>query len=362
MLANQLDARYPKTLTLMDGTETALRPLSRDDEARLLRFFMRVPEADRYFLKEDVTDPALIRRWTSDMDLDRVIPIVAVLGDEIIADATLHRSLNLARSRVGEYRLVVDPAYRGLGLAGRLAEEMLDMAADLGLRKVAYEAVDPQEEIAIKATKRIGFEHVATLRGRVVDLWGREQDLVILERAIGASDTKSYSNSGRADTATDELSLPAIWSAVASDVEPGPRADGSYHSDHVGQSLDASSPAEDNAKPVGGTITTLTNSHEEPCQGTLIVQLDSGGNGQATMQLLNEIGVHQELRLLEMVGGLRDACLLLRLTVPVRVLALFSAMTGVSAVRRLPDPTVGGNEHVIQVVLAGSSEPVEATV
>ena len=346
----------------MEGTETVLRPLSVDDEARLLRFFMRVPEGDRYFLKEDVTDPALIHRWTSEVDSNRVISIVAILGDEIIADATLHRSRNLARSRVGEYRLVVDPAYRGLGLAGRLAEEMLDIAADLGLRKVAYEAVDPQEETAIEATKRMGFEHVATLKGRVVDLWGREQDLVILERVIGVSDTKSYLSSGRqAETTSDELSLPAIWSAVTSDVELQPSADGSCESDCVGQPLDTSSPAERNATPVVGAPPTLTDSHEEPCQGDLVVQLVTGANAQATMRLLNEIGVHQELRLLEMAGGLRDACLLLRLRMPVRVLALFSAMTGVSDVHRLPDPTVGGNEHVIQVVLAASSEPVKAT-
>ena len=363
MLASQLDAEYPKAITLMDGTKTALRPLSSDDEARLLRFFMRVPEADRYFLKEDVTDPALIHRWASHIDLDRVIAIVAILGDEIIADATLHRSRDLARSRVGEYRLVVDPAYRGLGLAGRLAEEMLDMAADIGLRKVVYEAVDPQEEIAIKATKRIGFEHVATLKGRVVDLWGREQDLVILERAIGASDTKSYSSAGRqTETTADELSLPAIWSAVTSDVEPDPNANGSYDSDGVGHPLDISSAAEDDATPAGGATKKLTDGHEEPCQGSLIVRLDSGGDGQATMRLLNEIGVHQELRLLEMVGGLRDACVLLKLRAPVRVLVLFSAMTGVSDVRRLPDPTVGGDDHVIQVVLRSSGEPVKVTV
>ena len=142
MLASQLDAEYPKAITLMDGTKTALRPLSSDDEARLLRFFMRVPEADRYFLKEDVTDPALIHRWASHIDLDRVIAIVAILGDEIIADATLHRSRDLARSRVGEYRLVVDPAYRGLGLAGRnfgktslreVKKKLSEMSLQLGL-------------------------------------------------------------------------------------------------------------------------------------------------------------------------------------------------------------------------------------
>ena len=209
----------------------------------------------------------------------------------------------------------------------------------------------------------MGFEHVATLKGRVVDLWGREQDLVILERAIGVSDTKSYLSSGRqAEPTTDELSLPAIWSTVTSNIEPQPSADECCESERVVQPVDTSSPAEENATPVGRAPTTLTDSDEEPCQGDLVVQLDSGGNAQATMRLLNEIGVRQELRLLEMASGLRDACLLLRLRVPVRVLALFSAMTGVRDVHRLPDPTVSGDEHVIQVVLATSNEPVKATV
>ena len=69
---------YPKTIALRDGTEVELRTLEEGDNTRLLHFFQRVPEADRYYLKEDVSAPAVIRDWTANIDFERVIPIVAV--------------------------------------------------------------------------------------------------------------------------------------------------------------------------------------------------------------------------------------------------------------------------------------------
>ena len=53
------------------------------------------------------------------MDLSKVIPIVAVVGVAIVADATLHLNRTPARQHLGEFRVVVDPAYREVGLGGR---------------------------------------------------------------------------------------------------------------------------------------------------------------------------------------------------------------------------------------------------
>ena len=168
---------YPKTVTLRYGTKVDLRPLEKDDQIPLLRFFRRVPEADRY-LKENVTDPEVIRDWTTEIDFDRVIPIVAVLGDEIVADASLPQSRSPARCHVGELRIVVDPAYRGRGLAKKMLAELLDIAARLGLDKTIFEAVEKQQEAAIIAAKKMGFTEGTTLEGRIRDLWGEYQDLV----------------------------------------------------------------------------------------------------------------------------------------------------------------------------------------
>jgi L-amino acid N-acyltransferase YncA len=110
-----------------------------------------------------------------------VVPIVAVAGDEIIADGTLHRSRTPARRHIGELRVVVDPEYRELGLGRRLIRELLDVAAELGLHQATFELVAQRETPAILAAESVGFQVAATLKGRIKDMWGNYQDLVLLE-------------------------------------------------------------------------------------------------------------------------------------------------------------------------------------
>jgi len=172
---------YPKVIMLRDGTAVDVRPLQEDDKGRLLRFFERIPESERYYLKENVTSPEVILNWTSNVDFDRVVPMVAVAGDEIIADATLHRSRTPARHHIGELRVVVDPEFRELGLGRRLIRELLDIAAALGLHKATFELVAQRETPAILAAESVGFQVAATLKDRIKDMWGNYQDLVLME-------------------------------------------------------------------------------------------------------------------------------------------------------------------------------------
>ncbi len=175
---------YPKTIMLRDGTRVELRPLAEGDKIRLLRFFERVPEADRFYLKENVTAPEVIQSWTTKIDFDRVIPIVAVVDDQIVGDATLHRSRAPAQHHTGEIRVVVEPEYREKGLGRRLIRELLDIAVELGLYKASFELVAQREKAAIVAAESVGFQEVARLEGWVRDIWGNYQDLVVMELAL----------------------------------------------------------------------------------------------------------------------------------------------------------------------------------
>lgn len=175
---------YPKTIMLRDGTRVELRPLEEEDKLRLLRFFERVPEADRHFLKENVTAPDVVHSWVTRIDFERVIPIVAVVDDQIVGDATLHRSRAQARRHMGEIRVVVEPEYREKGLGRRLIRELLDIAVELGLYKASFELVAQREKAAIMAAESVGFQEVARLEGWVRDIWGNYQDLVVMELAL----------------------------------------------------------------------------------------------------------------------------------------------------------------------------------
>lgn len=173
--------RYPVQVTLEDGSSLVLRPFQKDDKVRLAKFFQRISEEDRFYLKENVTAPETVLGWVEHLDWERVIPIVADVGGEIVADATLHRSQTPARRHIAELRIVVDPELRGKGLGSRLIQELIDLAKALELDKVFFELVDRRELGAIHAAVRAGFDEVAVLKGRVKDMYGSLQDLVVLE-------------------------------------------------------------------------------------------------------------------------------------------------------------------------------------
>jgi GNAT superfamily N-acetyltransferase len=180
---------YPKSFTLNDGAEIELRPLNSNDHLGLLNLFQRVPEEDLYYLKDTVTDPEVIRDWTHNINLEKVISIVGLAGDTVVTDATLHRSRVFARKHIGEVRIEVDPEYRGEGLARRLIRELLDIAAELDLYRVSIELVPEREDAALEVVEGMGFKQVATLPGRIRDYFGSYKELAILEVSLSDRST-----------------------------------------------------------------------------------------------------------------------------------------------------------------------------
>lgn len=161
--------------------QLAVRPLEVGDAQGLLEFFNRVPEEDRHFLKEDVTSPEVINGWVRHMDFNTVLPLVAVVDDEIVADATLHWHRSKSLKHKGEIRIVVDPRYRGQGLGTLMARHVIDAAYQSGLESVVFELVEGKEDDAIGVAERLGFHRIATLPEFVKDMEGKKHDQVVME-------------------------------------------------------------------------------------------------------------------------------------------------------------------------------------
>jgi GNAT superfamily N-acetyltransferase len=178
--APQLDlSRYPIPVTLDDGALVTVRPLQATDEQALLAFFQGVSPDDRYYLREDVTDPTVVRHWVEHMDYERVLPLVAIRGERIIADATLHRRGFGARRRLAEFRVVVDPEFRRRGLSELLLGEMIDLASGTDITRIEVEIVSGKQAIAGDIVERFGFQEGAVLQGHLRDAAGQPCDLVI---------------------------------------------------------------------------------------------------------------------------------------------------------------------------------------
>ncbi len=174
---------YPKKVALRSGQEVTLRLMTPQDESALLEFFRSLPEEDRMFLKEDVTDPSVIHRWAQTLDYERVIPILAIIGERVIADATLHRQSFGWSQHVGEIRVVTSKEFRRQGLGILLAKEIFFLALSLKVEKVVAEMMDTQSA-AIQVFKAIGFEKEAVLKNHVKDLQGKRHNLLIMSQDV----------------------------------------------------------------------------------------------------------------------------------------------------------------------------------
>jgi RimJ/RimL family protein N-acetyltransferase len=178
-----MNREYPKEVKLKDGSAITLKPFERKDKEELVTFFQRLPESDRLFLKEDVTDPSVIERWTADLNYERVYPLLAFKGNDIVADATLHKNLGGWMKHVGTIRTVVARDFQRRGLGSILANELFLHALKSGLEKVVAEVMDTQSG-ARRVFEKLGFKLEATFRGHVRDQIGMRHDLLVLSKDL----------------------------------------------------------------------------------------------------------------------------------------------------------------------------------
>jgi ribosomal protein S18 acetylase RimI-like enzyme len=161
---------------------TALRPEHQD---ALLQFFRDLPEGDRTFIKEDVTDPATVRSFTSGED--RAQRWVTTDGDSPGARITGYVAvLRLPgwSDHVGEVRLVVAPSARGTGMGRELARHALVEAVRAGMTKLVVEVVAEQGG-ALALFTALGFSGEALLRDQIRDRDGQLRDLMVLAHHVG---------------------------------------------------------------------------------------------------------------------------------------------------------------------------------
>ncbi len=181
-MSDVLKSRFPRVLTVK-GRAFTLRPLLAGDEKELLEYFRRLPVDERQMLKDDVTNPKVIKGWCQKINFESVLPILAFEGNRLVANVTLHRTRGGWSGHVAKIRLTSDPGVRGIGLAAALTREVLDTAHDLGVAIVDAEVMTEQKK-ALKLLERLDFVAVATLPHHVVDLNHRPHDLVVLSRTL----------------------------------------------------------------------------------------------------------------------------------------------------------------------------------
>ncbi len=170
--------RYRQVRALPDGRRLLLRPLASDDKQGLLDLFARASREDLEHFRSDAGDPAVVARWVDELNLRRVFPLVAVVDDIVVGDATLHMGEHYHRHRAW-VRIFLDCEYRRLGVGTHMLHCLEDIARRLGLQQLYAETLMNQPRV-VKAFEALGYEHEATLRDYFITGSGETLDVALL--------------------------------------------------------------------------------------------------------------------------------------------------------------------------------------
>ena len=169
---------FPQDVSLRDGTPVTVRPLDGGEAPALLEFYRSLPEEDRLYLKDDVTNPDWLRRFVAAVESGEVVSLLAVRDRKVVAEATLYRPLHGWSRHVGEIRVSVAPALRRDGLGTTLARELVRLATHAGVEKLVIQVVENQVG-ARKMFRKLGFRQEAVLHGHVRDISGAKRNLIL---------------------------------------------------------------------------------------------------------------------------------------------------------------------------------------
>jgi RimJ/RimL family protein N-acetyltransferase len=154
------DLIFRQIVTLRDGARVLLRPLVSTDRQALLDFFLPVSVEERRYMRHNVNDPALIASWTENIDYDRIFPLLAVVGERVVGEATLHFRDGPARHRA-EIRIFLAKDFKRRGLGSKLIQALIDIARKRSIHMIEVQVVTDHVGV-IKAFHKAGFDTAAT--------------------------------------------------------------------------------------------------------------------------------------------------------------------------------------------------------
>ena len=171
-------SHYRKVKTLADGSRLLLRPLTKDDKQGLVDLFARAYKEDLELFRSDAGDPAVVESWVDKLNLKRVFPLIAIVDDKIVGDATLHFGEHYRRHRAW-MRIFLDHNYRRQGIGTLMLRTLIEIARRAGLRQVYGEVLTTQHR-AIKAFEDIGLQYLVTLDDYFITDSGDTLDMNIM--------------------------------------------------------------------------------------------------------------------------------------------------------------------------------------
>lgn len=170
---------YPQKIETKFGLSVTIRPLKPSDAEAFHEFFCAMPQRDLLYIKHRVTDLDVVKAWCEDIDLGRLLPLLAIDGAKVVGVSTLHQTLGGWKRHIGRVSSHTHPNYRGKGLGYTLTEHVIETARQAGLQHLEAEFMGEQEA-AIKVFAHLGFTELLRLEDYVKDMQAITHEYIVM--------------------------------------------------------------------------------------------------------------------------------------------------------------------------------------
>jgi len=175
--ADQL-TNYRHLVTLPDGLRVLLRPLVAKDRDSLVALFANLPPEETQVFRSNITNMELVASWAEKPDYTRVFPLVALVGERIVGNSTLHLGSGFTR-HIAETRIFLAREFRRRDIGSAMIRGQLEIARKLGLHQVIAEVVESRPQV-IHAFERLGFERQFAWKDLFMTAEGETLDMIVL--------------------------------------------------------------------------------------------------------------------------------------------------------------------------------------
>ena len=123
----QLLRQYRHLVTLPDGVRVCLRPLTPKDSDELVALFSSLPAEELQYFRSNVANPTVVAAWAEQPDYSSIFPLIAVVGDRIVGNSTLHLGKGFTR-HTAEIRIFLAKDFRRHGIGSVMIKTQLEIA------------------------------------------------------------------------------------------------------------------------------------------------------------------------------------------------------------------------------------------